>query len=190
MSRYPTEPFLPHSWSVLTLSVRVPGAYLPALFALALALGSAGCDSGPPPVPAVSSAPLGRIITNGDPAWIAINGQTVSAGTLAPLGVEVTDEPVIVQSGVPFDVTTATFVSPGCIRVAPSVVTTNDRTITIDVHDYILDVECAFILTTFPRTDRVSISTPGLAEVVVRGEQFNAGQGLTPAEFRFEVVVQ
>ena len=152
--------------------------------------GLAGCDSGPsePPVARVAK---GTIIVNGDPAWIVINGQTVSAGDLAPLDVTVTDEPVVVRAGVPFEVMTSTFVAPGCQRVRPSVVTTEGRTSTVTVYDAILNVECAFILATFPRTDRISFATPGLAEVVVSGSQFIRGEGSElPAEFRFPVVVQ
>lgn len=157
---------------------------------LIVSLSMSGCDNGPyePPVARIAR---GTIIVNGDPAWIVINGQTVSAGTLAPLEVTVNEEPVVVQAGVPFDVSTSTFVAPGCNRIRPSVITTTGRTITVEVYDAILNVDCAFVLATFPRTDRVVFETPGPAEVVVSGAQFIRGQGDDlPAEFRFPVVVE
>ena len=101
---------------------------------------------------------------------------------------EVSQTPVIVSAGVPFDVTTSTHTG-SCDEAAPSRVSTDGRAATIAVYDSIFLGTCFLDGTSTPRTDRITFDSPGTAEVVIQGAR-ETGGALSPHALRFEVVVE
>lgn len=158
------------------------------LAVVSVLLVTAGCDSGSEPdLHPFLEVRQGQIVDFGRPVRVVINGIVVSS-----LHGGASTDPVAVQAGVPFEVTTSPLGAP-CIRPAPSEVETTSRTATVAVRDSAFGGPCVFILIEQPRTDRIGFEEPGDAEVVVRGSAYNE-QGiegpLPQVELRFPVIVE
>ena len=122
-------------------------------------------------------------------AFVEINGVVVNGPGLVDRGDMVSDETLVVQAGVPFDVTVGTFGTP-CTRRVPSVITQEERRVTIEVMDESPGL-CALVLLPHLQADRVVLGQPGPAEVVVVGRKVNpdGSASFARAELRFPVVV-
>ena len=158
----------------------------PFLIVITLLAASAltGCDLGKDEVSdyRVESATL-LINPQSPPARVDINGVRVNDGrpeSRVPLSNSpdpIATEPVRVQAGVPFDVTVWTLGGspvtlnglPPATRPARSVVSRLGRGVQIAVMDSAYTGIVLLVLNLHPRTDRITLTERGPAEVVVRG---------------------
>ena len=174
-------------------------------------LALAGCDSGDArPDYTVKPSIIRYGTFNGafvqqDDARVVINGTVVSDGGL-PIVDPATDEPypvsdgpVPVRAGVPFDVTV--WPSSGYTGGPfPSVVTASARSVTVAPRDSFYTGGDIIAVESFnPRTDRVTLTERGAGEVVIKGRRMATrdddpsaldGDGRAPYEIRYAVVVE
>lgn len=168
-----------------------------ALFVISLV--AFGCDSGAEYEYKVRSGQIYLAGASGaEDAQVRINSLRVSGEETE--GNPLYQGPVVVSAGVPFIVETTTFAGGCWDSVVPSTVTAEGRTATIEVFDkwvWQADVWCPAFLAYEPRTDRITITSRGEAEVVIRGEYFDFSilaatyeEHFRPYELRFPVTVQ
>lgn len=157
--------------------------------ATVLALG--GCDAGTPKAEyKLEPAEIYSRFADGTTleAPVMLNDVVVS-GRETMFEERISHDTLVVAAGAPIDVTTRAF---GVIddRAGASEVTLTPSRATILVRNENYQGIIRLVLTMFPRTDRVTFTEVGLAEVVVKGMEKNMQTAMMePREMRFPVKV-
>ena len=100
--------------------------------------------------------------------------------------------PDTVRAGEPFTVQIGSIVPSGCWGVGPTAMSRSDRTVLLEPSDvYASDRACIEVLWSISRTVTVTIATPGLATLRVRGRRVEQGRSNdSPVTVEKQIVVR
>jgi len=100
--------------------------------------------------------------------------------------------PDTVRAGEPFTVQIGSIVPSGCWRVGPTAMARSDRTVLLEPSDvHTSDRACIEVLLSISRAVTVTIATPGLATLRVRGRRVEQGTSTeSPVTVEKQVVVR